>query len=507
MGKPIHPLNIFNGRYLNQRLNSTSLRSGSNPACPTFSRFRDLPNELRINIWTWHLQYQRFLRVQLEDIGTKACSDNQTGELALHNDHIYKDSKDTLSSSARLENHNSACPEALSITFLDDSIGSVPDLPLVCHEAYEVYKSFYRIRLPCFARVPRQMRSGSGSKSHAESGFETRRVVAYLHPDYDIISLETLNPPEVITSKLLPFFLHTLLMHDSSPVRLRFGVRNLCLDLKQLGASRNAVDDEDDDGDRDLISTAMLPAEVLISVRATILHLRNLYLRLTTKHQEPRVTTGPLIGSGALPWYNASMPVLPLPSWQGFSSQLQLVGRDIRLQEPEDMADLRQVWIGSHIKPSIEVWEDLQRAWGIHRGDRDAGEYNVSSGRELNIRALIAQVPEGSVGIKEFMHKEQAEWNSLMNPASRLGMLLLPLFVEAQQRFLAESAPSIPLPISPDNWFMQRSRQTVAGFWLVDSAVLDGVKSTGYPGKKVADLSGVAKAVELWAFESRINYI
>ncbi|KAH8890370.1 hypothetical protein GQ53DRAFT_842147 [Thozetella sp. PMI_491] len=246
--------------------------------------------------------------------------------------------------------------------------------------------------------------------------------------------------------ELLPSSLHALLQHDFSPACVRFGLRNLCLDLKQLGNDRDGNGDGVTGGDDSHgfgPATTLLP-DVLVSVRTTISHLRNLSFRLTTSHLEPRVTSGPLTGSRALPWYNASMPVLPPPLWKEFSSQVERVeGGDARLETPEDVADLHQVWIGNQIRPSIEVWEELERTWGV----------DVSTGRDLRVCALIALTPETSSSMEEFLRKEKAEWLSFMDTTSNFGTLHLNLFEEAQQRFLVKSSSTFPpnKAISPYN--------------------------------------------------------
>lgn len=465
---------IFNDRYFNQRLTGSGA-SGFD----TFTRFLCLPRELRVEIWTLGLRHRRFLRVLLEEI---TCDETPTAEGSSWYDDGGEDEGEWGALFApTLEQRGARKAELVRITFLDASIAS-PALQLVCREAYEAYTSFYRIRLPSLVRVP------SGPD------FEMRRTVAHLHPDYDIISFEA----QQIT-KLLPLFLHTLLQYDFSPAHLRFGIRNLCLDLKSLGYSS--------DNSRDSELATIHPPNILVSVRTAVSHLNSLYLRLTTPHLEPRVTTGPLTGSGAQPWYNASMPVLPPSSWKDFSSQIEPVeGGDPRLEVPEGIADLCQVWIGSQIRPSMEVWEELERAWGAERGE-DACD--------LRVRALVALAPEecGSMerflrgeSMERFLQEEKEQWLSWMEMTSDIGRLHCGMFEGAQKRFLAGSSPSSPsLPLeilSPHDWYLRRRQQTAAGFWLVDPKVLGDAKTTETAGKQVANLSEHGKeAIELWVFQ------
>lgn len=479
---------IFNDRYFDQKPISFSHSSSGVPDCATFSRFLDLPKELRLEIWTCHLRHRRFLRVLLEETTTGTCGETAAAERSPWHEDDSEDYEERVSPlSATPEQPGVVGAGHIRITFLDASIASLPAVPLVCREAYQAYTSFYPIRLPSLVRAPSD-----------PSGCETRQTVAHLHPGNDIISVEAPHPPQIIERSLLPYFLHTLLQHDTSPASLRFGVRNLCLDLKQLGSDR----DERDSG----TATTLLPDDVLISARTTISHLRNLYLRLTTSHLEPRITSGPITTRGTLPWYNASMPILPPPSWKDFSSQVEPVdGGDTRLEAPEGVADLRQVWIGSQIRPSMEVWEDLERAWGVER-DEDGG-VGASGGRDLRVRALIALAPETSDGMEDFLRKEKAQWLGMMDPTSDFGAHLLSMFELAQQRFLVGYSSSSPPPdasveaVAPDDWYLRRREQTAAGYWLVDPKVLGGAKTTILAGRQVADLSEQGKAaIKLWVF-------
>lgn len=487
------PADIFNSRYFGRQC---SPAPGAEMRFPLFAR---LPRELRLQIWAWHLPRRRFLRVLLEE---------QEPE-ALHPESASEDGDEWASIFAAeppetTETWPSAGPTTappLRVTFLGEPSPAMPALRLVCREARDAHNSVYRIRLPALARIP----WGVGARGHT-----TSRIVALLNPELDMLSLQTPSPSEVATLNLLPLFLHYVLQNDFSPGPLRFGIRHLCVDLRHLGNdyymyshSADEASHEDSEG------AAPLAPDVLASVRLAVPRLRGLYLRLTTaSHLEPRVMSGPLTTTRSRPWYNASVPVLPAASW-GFPAAVEPVrggGGDPRLARPEGAADLRQVWIGSQLRPSLDAWAGLERAWGVV----PAGG---GGGAGTRVRALVGLDAEGwaenrvdrrggggSSSLGAYLREERTAWQSLMDPALETGELLRPCFQAAQQAFLPGD-DGTPAVVAPEEWISRRQPHTAVGFWLVDPEVLEGAETSGHAGKKIADLSGRgAQDIELWVF-------
>lgn len=399
---------IFNSRYFGRENSPAPCRDLE------FPLFARLPHEIRHQIWTCHLPRCRCLRVLLEE-----NTGSQHGEEPEHN--VGDDDDDDewaplfVASPKKpdaLSSHASGLKTSLiRVTFLGDPSPAMPALRQVCREAREAHNSVYRIRIRALARIPRGY------------DYTTKRVVAYLSPELDMLSIHTPNPPEIVTLNLLPLFLHHLVQHDFSPAPLRFGVRHLCVDLRQLSSEYHHG--ADDGG-----GPAPLAPEVLASVRLAVLNLRGLYLRLTTAgHLEPRVMSGPFVNTISCPWYNASFPVVPAASW-GFDNTMEpLSGGDPRLALPKGKADLHQVWIGDELRPSLDVWAGLERAWGVP----------ACSTRNRVVRALLGLDAEdwaeermargGRISsLGAYMSEERAAWKSLMDPTSEMGATLRQIF-------------------------------------------------------------------------------
>ncbi|KAJ0123909.1 hypothetical protein J7T55_012381 [Diaporthe amygdali] len=505
------PADIFNSRYFGRQ---SSPAPGADREFPLFAQ---LPRELRLQIWAWHLPRRRFLRILLEE-GVEAQHDGSEPEpeaLYLESSshsgsgpcHKLGDGDEWASIFAEgpgkpdmevmrepggpseTETLPSSGPTAplLRVTFLGAPSPAMPALRLVCREARDAHNSVYSIQLPVLARIP----WGNGARDYT-----TTRIVAHLNPELDILSLQTPNPIEIATLNLLPFFLHHLLQHDLSPSPLRFGVRHLCVDLRHLGSDYHHGADE-----ARLEGPAPLAPHVLASVRLAVSHLRGLYLRLTTaSHLEPRVMSGPFASTRSLPWYNASVPVLPGVSW-GFLGTVEPVpGGDPRLAHPEGAADLRQVWIGNQLRPSLDVWAGLERAWGVPTGE--AG---------TRVRALVGLDAEGWADRKDrslggsslgaYLREERAAWQSLMDPALEMGAVLRECFQTAQQTFLPGPGGGRPPAVAPEEWISRREPYTVVGFWLINPEVLEAAETTGYVGKKIVNLSErEVEDIELWVF-------
>ncbi|KAK2601382.1 hypothetical protein N8I77_010837 [Diaporthe amygdali] len=510
------PADIFNSRYFGRQ---SSPAPGANMEFP---RFAHLPRELRLQIWAWHLPRRRFLRILLEE-GVEA----QHGEPEPEPEVLYPESASQSGSGlchklgdadewasifaavpgkpdmevmrepggpSETETWPSSGPTAplLRVTFLGAPSPAMPALRLVCREARDAHNSVYPIQLPALARIP----WGDGARDYT-----TTRIVAHLNPEFDIFSLQMPSPPEIVTLNLLPYFLHHLLQHDFSPSPLRFGVRHLCLDLRHLSSDyRDGADEARHEG------PAPLAPHVLASVSLAVSHLRGLYLRLTTaSHLEPRVMSGPFANTRSLPWYNASVPVLPGVSW-GFPATVEPVpGGDPRLAHPEGAADLRQVWIGNQLRPSLDVWAGLERAWGVPAG-----------GAGTRVRALIGLDAQGwadrmdcggTSSLGAYLREERAAWQSLMDPALEMGVVLRGCFQTAQQTFLpgpggGGGGGGRPPAVAPEEWIARREPYTAVGFWLIDPEVLEAAETTGYVGKKIVNLSESGpEDIELWVFE------
>lgn len=494
---------IFNTRYFGREPSSPA--PGPDVGFPLFAQ---LPRELRLQIWTWHLTRRRFLRVLLEESAEPdpevlpPYSASQPGSGPCHGlsdddewapffaagpeDPDAEVTRDAAGSSETEIWPESVGPTAppLRVTFLGAPIPAMPALRLVCREALDAHNSVYRVRLPALARIP----YGDGSRDYT-----TARIVAHLNPELDILSLQMRSPAQLVFRKLVPLFLHHVLQHDFSPGSLRLGARHLCVSPGHLGS-----DYHDDGAD----GAASLAPHVLASVRLTVTHLRGLYLRLTTAgHREPRVMSGPLVNARSVPWYNASVPVLPSTSW-GPSSAVEPArgdrGGDPRLAGPEGAADLRQVWIGRQLRPSLEAWAGLERAWGVTAG-------GGSGGAGTRVRALVGLDAEGwaeqtSIGSKNglgaYLREERAAWESLTDPALEMGGMLRRCFQAAQQAFL----PGLPA-VTPEEWICRRQPHTAVGFWLIDPDALEAAETTGHTGKKIVNLSERgAENIELWVF-------
>lgn len=482
------PTDIFNSRYFGRQ------PSPAPGADPRFHLFTRLPHELRLQIWTCHLSRRRFIRVLVEeDVNAQHGVPESEPDVLGDNDEwasIFA------AGPSETETSPSAGPTAapLRVTFLGAPSPVMPALRLVCREARDAHNSVYRIRLPALARIP----YGEGARWE-----KTTRIMAYLNPELDIFSLQTPDPPQIATLNLLPFFLHHLLLHDFSPGPLRLGVRHLCVDLRYLGSDYSYS--EDDEAGRE--GPAPLAHDVLASVRLSVSHLRSLYLRLTTRHQEPRIMSGPFANMRSAPWYNASVPILPVAPW-GSPAQVEPVqGGDPRLAHPDAAADLRQLWIGDQIRPSLDVWAGLQSAWGVP----------AAASAETRVRALVALDAEGwmdqtmtfgggsSISLEAYLRDERAAWKSLMDPAQDMGAFLGEIFQAAQKTFLSgpggEAGGGDALAVDPEEWMSRRQPHTAVGFWLIDSEVLEAAKSTGHVGKQIVNLSaGGADDIELWVF-------
>lgn len=513
MAQPHTPADdIFNSRYFDRQ---SSPAPGADVEFPLFAQ---LPRELRLQIWTWHLPRRRFLRFLLEEIaepepevlppypasqpGTGPCHELGDDDEWAPFFAAGPENPDTeVAREAAEPSEAEIWPESVSptapplrVTFLGAPTPAMPALRLACREALDAHNSVYRIRLPALARIP----YGDGSRDHT-----TARIVAHLNPELDILSLQVRSPAGTATRSLLPLFLHHVLQHDFSPGPLRLGARHLCVDLRHLGSDYHDNDGAGGAG-HDGGPPASLAPHVLASVRLTVSHLRSLYLRLTTAgHREPRVMSGPLVNARSVPWYNASVPVLPSTSW-GFSGAVEPVrgdasGGDPRLGGPEGAADLRQVWIGRQLRPSLDAWAGLERAWGVTAGGSSGG------GAGTRVRALAGLDAEGwaeqtSIGSRNslgaYLREERAAWESLMDPALEMGEMLRRCFQAAQQAFL----PGLPA-VTPEEWISRRQPHTAVGFWLVDPDALEAAETTGHTGKKIVNLSERgAEDIELWMF-------
>lgn len=480
---------VFNSRYF-ARQSSPALDADAK-----FPLFAQLPRELRLQIWAWHLRRRRFLRILLEEgVGAQQGGSEPEPEILHAGDDdewasIFAAGPSETETETETRICSSASPTAplLRVTFLGAPVPAMPALRLVSREARDAHNSVYRIRLPALARIP----WGVGTRDCT-----TTRIVAHLNPELDILSLQTPSSSDIVALNLLPLFLHHLHQHDFSPSPLRFGVRHLCVDLRHLGGDyRDSGDEARPDG------PSQLAPDILASVRLAVLNLRGLYLRLTTaSHLEPRVMSGPFANTRSLPWYNASVPVLPGASW-GFPCEVEPVrgGGDPRLADPEGAADLRQVWIGSQLRPSLDAWAGLRRAWGVPAG----------GGAGTRVRALVGLDAEGLVwagrtdcgggrgsSLRAYLREERAAWRSLTDPATEMGALMRECFQNAQRTFIPGH-----LVVAPEEWISRREPHTAVGFWLIDPEVLEAAETTGYAGKKIANLSERGREdIELWVF-------
>ncbi|KAK7703361.1 hypothetical protein SLS64_009028 [Diaporthe eres] len=478
MAESALPADIFNSRYFDRQ---SSPASGAGMEFPLFAQ---LPRELRLQIWAWHLPRRRFLRVLLEESGGAQQGGSEPEPEVFQPDDddewasIFAAGPSETEAGTETETETEIWPSVgstaplLRVTFLGAPSPVMPALRLVCREARDAHNSVYRIRLPSLARIP----WGVGTRDCT-----TTRIVAHLNSELDILSLQTPSSSEIVALNLLPLFLHHLLQHDFSPSPLRFGVRHLCVDLRHLGSDyRDSGDKARPDG------PAPLAPDVLASVRLAVSHLRGLYLRLTTSHLEPRVMSGPFANTRSLPWYNASVPVLPGASW-GFPGEVGPVpGGDPRLADPEGAADLRQVWIGSQLRPSLDVWAGLRRAWVV-----------PARGAGIRVRALYGRGRTDCGGgrgssLRAYLREERAAWRSLTDPATEMGAPMRECFQNAQRTFLPGH-----LVVAPEEWISRREPHTAVGFWLIDPEVLEAAQTTGHVGKKIVNLSGAAEDIEL----------
>lgn len=503
---------IFNSRYFGRE---PSPAPGADMEFPLFAK---LPRELRLQIWTWHLPRRRFLRVLLEESaepepevlppypasqpGGGPCHElGDDDEWAPFFAAGPEDPDVEVTGDAAGPSETEIWPESigptappLRVTFLGAPVPAMPALRLVCREAHDAHNSVYRIRLPALARIP----YGDGSRDYT-----TARIVAHLNPELDILSLQMQGPAEAATRNLLPLFLHHVLQHDFSPVPQRFGARHLCVDLRHLGSDHH--DDDGADGAGHDGGPAPLAPHVLASVRLTVAHLRGLYLRLTiASNLQPRVMSGPLGNTGAVPWYNASVPLLPGISW-GFRGAVEPVredgggGGDPRLAEPEGKADLRQVAIGRELRPSLDAWAGLERAWGVTAGG--SGGDTMTRARALYALDAEGWAEQTSIGSENslgaYLREERAEWERLMTPERDICELLRQGFRFAQEELFLPGLPAV----TPMEWISRRQPHTAVGFWLVDPDALEASETTGHTGKKVVNLSERGEEdIELWVF-------
>ncbi|KAJ4388906.1 hypothetical protein N0V93_006367 [Gnomoniopsis smithogilvyi] len=500
MARTTDAFDIFNDRYYGQEYQS--FVSTDKPASCNFPLWSNLPQEIRLQIWTLHFHKHRFLRVLLEEVtdldpspdvearqgagvptSNSYCAEGSDGDF---------DGWGAVFSEQLQDMAETKKKELLRITFLDNPMPSMSSLQLVCRESYKAYTSFYPIHLPAFVRA--------SYKPGVDSKYKTARIVARLHPDLDTLSLETPHAPQIIELNLLPLFLHTLVQCDSSPANIRFGIRNLCVDLAHL-SSDHTFDSDEPDGRNN--NTTSLPPEISSSVRLAVSHLRNLYLRLVVQHLEPRVMSGPLSGSGARPWYNASMPIIPDPSWS-FTSTVEAVnGIDPRLTLPEGAADLHQVWIGNQIRPSLRAWAEQERLWGTRAGADVAGGVRVRA--LIGLDAQYVTMPNlYHRSLRDALREEHDTWASWLDPTTDAGVLHRELFETTQQRFVARHAGDSTGILTPEDWFLIRRSQTAVGFWLVEPEALEAASTTRRARKQVVDLSEAGKdAIELWVFKPK----
>ncbi|PSR83395.1 hypothetical protein BD289DRAFT_435872 [Coniella lustricola] len=217
---------------------------------------------------------------------------------------------------------------------------------------------------------------------------------------------------------------------------------------------------------------------------------------------ESRIMPGSLTVPGSDPWYNASVPLLPALGWKFSRTISRIKGFDPRLAGPEGTADLCKVVIFRDASKTQTRWKIFQDFWSVRAGSalpegvREhvliAQEGDLMSGQDIRFAATVPATLEAA------LQNERKLWLDMIDLSRgriRAATYRTLLRLEEERRLEGYQGSG---PVStPETWVLKRQASTAVGFWLIQPEVLAIAETFGRPGKQIADLSTVPKALEL----------
>jgi hypothetical protein len=424
--RPTHQFKTFNDDFFKKG----SSTSTSNQKFPLFSR---LPLDLRLKIWTTHLQRHRFLRINILSFQADSGYGASRSTNCSNNEDVVRDQEYCIF----LRNLPTPCA-----------------LSRVCHEAAETSREFYRVHLPCYLNTSKEQRKTKG--------------LALLNPEWDILDIHLQSFDNINTLKFI-HFLHDLRSRDPR----NQGALNLSLHIRQAKVL----------ADLNLLSLSTI---ALDSYKHIIASLHRLFWR-STPLLEGRIMSGFLSHTRTIPWYNVSMPLM------ANSASIEFIGPDPRVFQP----DMHQVWVGDDPRVISVYWDKIEKALEVRAGEAATGQafqcrillaLETWEEPDQHQRQRHSIVDSGSVC--DYLLKESKQWCSLLDKSSQFGELLESAWYRAQEKY----TPNFP-PVCPWDIITTRLDRTAVGFWLFEPKAFpelgsDPFTGANHEGKTVVNMVG-----------------
>ncbi len=272
----------------------------------TFPLFPLLPKELRIKIWRYSLQRQRFITVLLWP------------EKIFHIGQPAVQETENVTSTGKSERYR-AYIEGYQV---------LSKLLRVSCEAREAALHFYRVALPCLLQ--------KGLESSQSACSEGTPGTIYINPEYDFLYI---TPQLVAEETLVDFLYHMKTTYDPRHV----GLLNLAVDINGLNMAN---------------LSQLQPSDLDFKVKTA-------FIQTLTQLQEVFFVSGHSAGrtidmqSGFLvpePFFNRSLPIL------GVAPTFERLHRDPR----PISGDLRHVYVGFvDQRQVLRVWQQLLDTFGV----------------------------------------------------------------------------------------------------------------------------------------------
>lgn len=402
---PARNFDIFNDRHFSNHDGKSTL--------PTFSRFGDLPSELRLKIWAINLRQHRFLDVVL-------TPPPGTGDNDPAGQHIYQ-------------------------AFFRSR--SLSPLFSVCHESANEANAFYSIRLACFT-----------TPNHAG--------IMRLSPEWDMLNIYTHNgsdhhhwPTLREPARAICEFLHDLKTadwHDRGAV-------HVCLDLKGMKALR------------DLDVTELAP-HLRQSYQASVAGLRRIYFRCTPHADFIRMGCN-LVFTRTLTWYSTTMPLIPRHNLAPDAVEVDFLGVDTRPIAPDlhdvwvghDPRQISSLWTQIQRNAGLPQSNTQCQCRVLLAAEPDTDWRRRPPGGHPP-----ASIPmDNRASVDAYLSQEVANFcrNVDDNTKPLFGPPIQP--GEWRQALKARVPPGVPPLPSAEEFVDVRVPETAVGFWLFDPADLE----------------------------------